>query len=138
GQAFIAGLLRHAPEITAVTNQWVNSYKRLVSGYDAPVYISWARNNQSALVRVPFVKKNKPASVRIEYRAPDAACNPYLALAVLLAAGMTGIREGYELPPEINADVARLTPAERAAAGIKRLPDTLAEALELMEGSELV
>ena len=138
GHAFIAGLLRHAPEITAFTNQWVNSYKRLVSGYDAPVYISWARNNQSALVRVPFVKKNKPASVRVEYRAPDAACNPYLALSVLLAAGLKGVKEGYELPPEINADVARLSPAERAAAGIKRLPDTLAEALELMEGSELV
>ncbi|MFO7299533.1 MAG: glutamine synthetase family protein [Actinomycetes bacterium] len=138
GKAFVAGLLRHAPEITAITNQWVNSYKRLVSGYDAPVWISWARNNQSALVRVPTVKKNKPASVRVEYRAPDAACNPYLALSVLLAAGLKGIKEGYELPPEINADVAKLTPAERAAAGIKRLPATLAEALDLMESSELV
>lgn len=138
GQAFIAGLLRHAAELTAVTNQWVNSYKRLVGGYDAPTYISWARNNQSALVRVPSVKKGKPSSVRVEYRAADAACNPYLALSVILAAGLSGIREGYELPPEITADVQSLTAAERAAAGIKRLPDTLSEALDLLEQSELV
>jgi glutamine synthetase len=138
GQAFIAGLLRHASELTAITNQWVNSYKRLVAGYDAPIYISWARNNQSALVRVPSVKKGKPSSVRVEYRAADAACNPYLALSAILAAGMAGIREGYELPPEVAADVSRLTPAERAAAGAKRLPETLAEALDLMERSELV
>jgi glutamine synthetase len=138
GQAFIAGLLRHAAEMTAVTNQWVNSYKRLVAGFDAPIYISWARNNQSALVRVPSVKKGKPSSVRVEYRAPDAACNPYLALSVMLAAGLEGIRQGYELPPEIAADVKRLTPAERAAAGAKRLPETLSEALDIMEGSDLV
>jgi glutamine synthetase len=138
GQAFIAGLLRHAAEITAVTNQWVNSYKRLVAGFDAPIYISWARNNQSALVRVPSVKKGKPSSVRVEYRAADAACNPYLALSVILAAGLAGVREGYELPPEVAADVHRLTAAERAAAGAKRLPETLSEALDLLEGSELV
>jgi glutamine synthetase len=138
GEAFIAGLLRHAAELTAVTNQWVNSYKRLVGGYDAPTYISWARNNQSALVRVPSVKKGKPSSVRVEYRAADAACNPYLALSVILAAGLSGIRDGYELPPEIAADVSRLTPAERAAAGAKRLPETLSEALELLEQSDLV
>ena len=138
GQAFIAGLLRHAAEITAVTNQWVNSYKRLVAGFDAPIYISWARNNQSALVRVPSVKKGKPSSVRVEYRAADAACNPYLALSVILAAGLAGIREGYELPPEVAADMHRLTAAERAAAGAMRLPETLSEALDLLEGSELV
>jgi glutamine synthetase len=138
GQAFIAGLLTHAAEITAVTNQWVNSYKRLVSGFDAPIYISWARNNQSALVRVPSVKKGKPSSVRVEYRAPDPACNPYLALSVILAAGLAGIREGYELPPEVATDVTRLTASERAAAGVARLPETLAEALDLMEKSELV
>ena len=137
-EAFIAGLLKHAPEITAITNQWVNSYKRLVSGFDAPIYVSWARNNQSALVRVPSVKKGKPSSVRVEYRAADAACNPYLALSVMLAAGLNGIREGYELPPEVAADVDRLSPSERAAVGVKRLPDTLASALDLMEGSELV
>ncbi len=138
GQAFIAGLLRHAPEMTAITNQWVNSYKRLVAGYDAPIWISWARNNQSALVRVPSVKMGKPSSVRVEYRAADAACNPYLALSAILAAGMAGIAEGYELPPEVAADVSLLTAAERAAAGIKRLPETLAEALDLMERSELI
>lgn len=138
GEAFIAGLLRHAREMTAVTNQWVNSYKRLVAGFDAPIYVSWARNNQSALVRVPSVKKGKPSSVRVEYRVPDAACNPYLALSVMLAAGLAGIREGYELPPEVAADVHRLSPSERAAAGIKRIPGTLSEALDLMEGSELV
>ena len=138
GQAFIAGLLRHAAELTAITNQWVNSYKRLVAGYDAPIYISWARNNQSALVRVPSVKKGKPSSVRVEYRAADAACNPYLALSAILAAGMAGIKKGYELPPEVTADVSRLTAAERAAAGAKRLPETLAEALDLMEQSDLV
>ena len=138
GQAFIAGLLRHAAEMTAVTNQWVNSYKRLVTGFDAPIYISWGRNNQSSLVRVPAVKKGKPSSVRVEYRAADSACNPYLALSVLLAAGLTGIREGYELPPEVAADLTRLTAAERAAAGAKRLPETLSEALDILEGSELV
>jgi len=138
GQAFIAGLLKHAAELTAVTNQWVNSYKRLVSGFDAPIYISWARNNQSSLVRVPAVKKGKPSSVRIEYRAADSACNPYLALSVLLAAGLTGIREGYELPPEVAADLTRLTAAERAAAGARRLPETLSEALDILEGSDLV
>jgi glutamine synthetase len=137
-EAFIAGLLQHAPEITAITNQWVNSYKRLVSGFDAPIYVSWARNNQSALVRVPSVKRGKPSSVRVEYRAADGGCNPYLALSVMLAAGLAGVREGYELPPEVTADVDRLTPSERAAVGVKRLPDTLASALDLMEESELV
>jgi len=138
GRAFIAGLLRHAAELTAVTNQWVNSYKRLVGGFDAPVYITWARNNQSALVRVPSAKKGKPSSVRVEYRAADAACNPYLVLSVMLAAGLAGVREGYELPPEVEGDVKQLTSAERAAVGAKRLPDTLSEALDLLEGSELV
>jgi glutamine synthetase len=138
GEAFIAGLLKHAAEMTAITNQWVNSYKRLISGFDAPIYMSWARNNQSALVRVPSVKKGKPSSVRVEYRAADAACNPYLALSVILAAGLAGIREGYELPPEIAADVAHMTQAERAALGAKRLPDTLAAALDIMEASDLV
>ena len=138
GEAFIAGLLKHAAEITAVTNQWVNSYKRLVDGFDAPIYMSWARNNQSALVRVPSVKKGKPSSVRAEYRASDAACNPYLALSVILAAGLAGIREGYELPPEIAADVKRMTATERAAVGAKRLPETMSEALDIMESSDLV
>ena len=138
GQQFVAGLLTHAAEITAVTNQWVNSYKRLVAGFDAPIWISWARNNQSALVRVPLAKKGKSSSVRVEYRSPDAAANPYLALSAVLAAGMAGIRNGYELPPEVQDDVHALTASERAAAGIARLPETLADALDRMERSELV
>jgi glutamine synthetase len=138
GQQFVAGLLTHAAEITAVTNQWVNSYKRLVAGFDAPIWISWARNNQSALVRVPLAKKGKSSSVRVEYRSPDAAANPYLALSAVLAAGMAGIRNGYELPPEVQDDVHALTASERSAAGIARLPETLADALDRMERSELM
>jgi len=137
GRGFIAGLLRHGAEITAVTNQWVNSYKRLVSGFDAPVWITWARNNQSALVRVPTPKKGKPTSTRIEYRSPDPACNPYLAFSVILAAGLAGIENGYDLPAEITSNVAGLTPEELSAAGIRRIPGSLADALDAMEGSEL-
>jgi glutamine synthetase len=138
GRQFIAGLLKHAPEITAVTNQLVNSYKRLIAGYEAPVYVTWARNNRSALVRVPVTKSGKQSSTRIEYRSPDPACNPYLAYSVLLAAGLKGIREGYELPLEASANVFELTPEERAAEGIRPLPQSLSEALDVMEGSELV
>jgi glutamine synthetase len=138
GRGFIAGLLQHAREITAVTNQWINSYKRLVPGFDAPVSIAWARNNQSALVRVPTPKTGKPTSTRIEYRSPDPACNPYLTFSVILAAGLAGIAGGYDLPEEIPTDIDALTPAERAAAGISRLPDNLAAALNVMEDSELV
>ncbi len=137
-QSFIAGLIKHAPEITGITNQWVNSYKRLVTGFDAPLYLTWARNNQSALVRVPSAKAGKQASTRVEYRAPDSACNPYLAFSVLLAAGLTGIEQGYELPEEMPRNVYELTAAERAAAGIGTLPSNLAEALDRMEDSELV
>ena len=115
---FIAGVLTHARELTAVTNQWVNSYKRLIIGYEAPVYISWARNNRSALVRVPPTKKGKRDSTRIEYRAPDSAANPYLAFAAVLAAGLTGIEKGYELPAEAAANLYELSPAERLAEGI--------------------
>jgi glutamine synthetase len=137
-QGFVAGLLRHGREITAVTNQWVNSYKRLVSGFDAPVWITWARNNQSALIRVPTPKKGKPASTRIEYRSPDPACNPYLAFSVILAAGLAGIEGNYDLPPEIASNVNGITPEELAANGIARIPDNLASALDVMEESELV
>lgn len=137
-EAFIAGLLRHAGEITAVTNQWVNSYKRLVTGFDAPVWITWARNNQSALIRVPTPKKGKPASTRVEYRSPDPACNPYLAFSVILTAGLAGIEGNYDLPPEITSDVNGLTPEELAAHGIERIPGNLAAALDAMEESELV
>jgi glutamine synthetase len=138
GRRFIAGLLVHAPEITAVTNQWVNSYKRLIVGYEAPVYVSWARNNRSALVRVPPTKKGKKESTRIEYRAPDSACNPYLAFAALLAAGLTGIERGYELPPEAAANLYELTVEQRLAEGIPALPGSLADAVAVMENSELM
>jgi glutamine synthetase len=139
GKAFIAGLLKHAREITAVTNQTVNSYKRLIAGYEAPVYVCWARNNESALVRVPVPKKGKgESSTRIEFRSPDPACNPYLAFSVMLAAGLKGIEQGYELPPEATNNIYEMTPEERAAEGIGALPQSLAEAIEVMEGSELV
>ena len=137
-EGFIAGLLRHAGEITAITNQWVNSYKRLVSGYEAPIHVSWARNNRSALVRVPVVKPGKSESTRIEYRSPDSACNPYLAFAVILAAGLRGIEQGYELPPEADANLFALSPEELDAKGILHLPGSLHEALAMMESSELV
>lgn len=135
---FIAGLLEHAPEITAVTNQWVNSYKRLAGGGEAPPYACWAHNNRSALVRVPMYKPSKGQSTRIEYRALDSGANPYLAYAVILAAGLKGIEEGYELPPEAEDDVWSLTDSERRALGMKPLPESLNEAIALMERSELV
>jgi glutamine synthetase len=135
---FIAGLLRHASEITAVTNQWVNSYKRLVSGYEAPIHVSWARNNRSALVRIPVVKRGKPESTRIEYRSPDSACNPYLAFAVILAAGLRGIENEYELPREASANLFAMTSEELAADGIRSLPGSLNDAVIEMERSELV
>jgi glutamine synthetase len=137
-RGFIAGLLAHAPEITAVTNQVVNSYKRLIVGYEAPVYVTWARNNRSALVRIPVTKRGKQSSTRIEFRSPDPACNPYLAFSVMLAAGLRGIEEGYELSPEAAANVFRMTDEERAAEGIRPLPQSLSDALDVMEGSELV
>jgi glutamine synthetase len=138
GRSFIAGLLTHAREITAVTNQLVNSYKRLIPGSEAPVHVSWARNNRSALVRVPLAKAGKESSTRIEYRSPDPACNPYLAYSVMLAAGLKGLEEGYELGPEAAANIFELTEEERAAEGITALPQSLAEALDEMERSELV
>ena len=138
GRSFIAGLLAHAPEITAVTNQLVNSYKRLIVGYEAPTFITWARNNRSALIRIPVTKHGKQSSTRIEYRAPDPACNPYLAFSVILAAGLRGIEQGYELGPEAAANVFELTAEERAAEGIGLLPQSLSDALDVMERSELV
>jgi len=137
-KGFISGVLAHAREITAVTNQWVNSYKRLVKGYEAPVYVSWARNNRSALVRVPVVKKGHPESTRIEFRSPDPACNPYLAFAVVLAAGLRGIEEGYALPDEASANLYAMSPEELLAEKIESLPGSLAEAVTEMERSELV
>jgi glutamine synthetase len=138
GRAFIAGLLRHAGEITAVTNQWVNSYKRLAVGDEAPSFISWGHNNRSALVRVPMYKPHKGQSSRVEFRSLDSAANPYLAFALMLAAGLKGIEEGYELPAEVEDDIWSLTSRERKALGIKPLPGSLAEAISAMEDSELV
>ena len=138
GKAFIAGLLHHAREITAITNQTVNSYKRLVVGYEAPVYVGWARNNRSALVRVPLPKRGKESSTRIEFRSPDPACNPYLAFSVMLAAGLKGIEEGYDLPPEATNNIFEMTDDERAVEGIGELPHSLSEAIDVMSGSELV
>jgi glutamine synthetase len=138
GRAFIAGLLTHAAEITAVTNQWVNSYKRLFGGGEAPSYVCWGHNNRSALVRVPMYKPAKGQSTRVEVRSPDAACNPYLAFAVLLGAGLKGIEQGYELPEGAEDDVWALTDAERRALGIEPLPSSLADAITAMERSELV
>ncbi len=135
---FMAGLLRHAAEITAVTNQTVNSYKRLVPGFEAPVHISWARNNRSGLIRVPIPKKGNPLATRIEYRSPDPACNPYLAFSVMLAAGMRGIREGYELPTEADANLFQMDDAQLAKLGIDQIPSSLGDALKVMEESSLV
>jgi len=135
---YIAGLLKHAPEICSVVAQWVNSYKRLVPGYEAPVYVAWARRNRSTLVRVPMYKPGHAKATRAEFRCPDPACNPYLAFAVMLAAGLKGIEEGYELPPPVEADIFEMSPEARAQAGIPSLPGSLIEAIELTEKSELV
>jgi len=137
-KAFIAGLLRHASEITAVCNQWVNSYKRLIAGGEAPVHVTWGHNNRSALVRVPMYKPQKGNSTRVEFRSPDSATNPYLAFALILAAGMKGIEEGYELAPGAEDDIWALSDTERKAMGYERLPTSLSDAIRVMEGSELV
>ena len=135
---FMAGLLRHAAEITAITNQTVNSYKRLVPGFEAPVHISWARNNRSGLIRVPVQKRNSEQSTRIEYRSPDPACNPYLAFSVILAAGLRGIKEGYELPQEADANLFEIGDDMLEKLGIGQLPQSMSDALRVMERSELV
>ena len=137
-RSFIAGILRHAPEITAVTNQWVNSYKRLAGGAEAPAMVCWGHNNRSALVRVPMYKPTKGNSTRVEFRSLDSACNPYLAFAVILASGLKGIEDGYDLPPGSEDDVWSLTPAERRAMGMEPLPGSLNQAIQAMERSELV
>ena len=138
GRQFVAGLLTHAPEITAITNQFVNSYKRLWGGDEAPSYVTWGHNNRSALVRVPLYKPGKGQSARVEYRAIDSAANPYLAFSLMLAAGLKGIQEGYELPAEADGDVWNMSDAERRALGYDPLPAGLDRALRLMEESELV
>ncbi|MBP2473865.1 glutamine synthetase [Crossiella equi] len=138
GKAFVAGLLKHAREISAVTNQWVNSYKRLIVGGEAPTAVCWGHANRSALVRVPMYSPGKASSRRVEIRSIDSACNPYLAYAVVIAAGLKGVREGYELPPPTEDDVWSLTESERRAAGYASLPQNLTEALTAMENSELL
>jgi glutamine synthetase len=138
GKGYVAGLLRHAREMSAVTNQWINSYKRLAAGYEAPNFVCWGRRNNSALVRVPQAKPGKEQSARVEFRAPDSACNPYLTFAVMLAAGMRGIEEGYELPPEAAENIFEMTPEERRAASIVSLPSSLLSAVEEMERSDLM
>ncbi len=138
GRRFIAGVLAHAPEISVVTNQWVNSYKRMTVGGEAPSYVCWGHNNRSAMVRVPMYKPLKGASTRVEVRTLDPACNPYLAFAAVLAAGMRGIEQGYELPREAEDDVWALTERERKSLGIDPLPKNLNEAIAIAENSELL
>lgn len=135
---YIAGLLKHAPEITAVCNQWVNSYKRLVPGYEAPVYISWARRNRSDLVRVPEYQPGREEATRVEFRSPDPACNPYLAFSVMLAAGLEGIEKKYDLVDPVEENVYEMSEAERNRRGIGMLPGSLYEAIQLAEKSDLV
>jgi len=137
-KSYIAGLLHHAREITIATNQWVNSYKRLVPGYEAPVYLSWALRNRSDLIRVPEYKPGKEGELRIEYRSPDPACNPYLAFAVMLAAGLEGIEKEYPCPEPVEENVFQMTAEERKRRGIAHLPGSLFEAIELAEQSELL
>ena len=137
-RCFIAGLMRHAREITLVTNQWVNSYKRLVPRFEAPVYVSWATVNRSDLIRVPAYKTGREESRRIEYRAPDSACNPYLTFSVMLAAGLEGIEKEYTLPPPVESHVYLMTEQERRAQEIEALPGSLWEAIQVTENSELV
>ena len=137
-KCYIAGLMKHAPEITAITSQWVNSYKRLVPGYEAPTYITWGTRNRSALVRIPEYQPGNEKALRAEFRSPDPACNPYLAFAVMLAAGLEGIERKYELPPPVEQDAFRLSEEERKRRNIGSLPASLQQAIELMEGSELV
>jgi len=138
GRCYLAGILKHSREIVAVTNQWVNSYKRLVPGYEAPVYVAWGQRNRSALIRVPLYKPGKPRATRVEFRCPDPACNPYLAFAVMLAAGLKGIEEKYELPDPFEEDIYLMNVEERKNHGIKTLPDSLYSSLQIAQESELV
>lgn len=137
-KSFVAGLLKYAPEITLVTNQWVNSYKRLIPGFEAPIYASWAGRSHSDLVRVPEYRPGREDSTRIEYRAPDSACNPYLALSAMLAAGLEGVEQKLDPPPKTDEDLHSLTAEARAALGVGTLPTNLSEAIEAARGSELL
>jgi glutamine synthetase len=137
GKAFIAGQLRHAREIAAVFAQWVNSYKRLVPGYEAPVYVAWSQRNRSALIRIPLYKPGSEQATRAEIRCPDPACNPYLLFACLLHAGLEGIEHGYELPDPMETNLYHLTPEQRRERGIVSLPETLGEAIDELSRSDL-
>jgi glutamine synthetase len=138
GKGFIAGQLRHARELAGVFAQWVNSYKRLVPGYEAPVYVAWSRRNRSALIRIPLYKPGAEAATRAEIRCPDPACNPYLTFATLLHAGLDGIEKGYELPAPMEKNLYHLTAEERAKQGIVSLPETLGEAVSELAQSDLI
>ena len=135
---FSAGLMKHAREITSVTNQWVNSYKRLVPSYEAPTYVTWSEVNRSDLIRIPSFRPGREMSRRIEYRSPDPACNPYLAFSVMLAAGLEGIRNKYQLPETSGQNVNNMSPEERYSKGIEPLPRNLYEAIQITENSDLV
>ncbi len=135
---FIAGQLRHAKEMSAVFAQWVNSYKRLVPGYEAPVYIAWSNKNRSALIRIPVYYPGKEQSTRAELRCPDPACNPYLTFAVILNAGLDGIEKGYKLEEPMEKNLYHLTDEQRKELGIESLPGNLGEAISIAEKSELV
>jgi len=137
GKAFIAGQLRHAREIAAVFAQWVNSYKRLVPGYEAPVYVAWSQRNRSALIRIPLYKPGSEQATRAEIRCPDPACNPYLTFAALLHAGLEGVEQGYELPDPMETNLYHLTPEQRRERGIISLPETLGEAIDELAQSDL-
>jgi glutamine synthetase len=137
GKAFIAGQLKHAREIAGVFAQWVNSYKRLVPGYEAPVYVAWSQRNRSALIRIPLYKPGSEQATRAEIRCPDPACNPYLTFACLLHAGLEGIEKGYELPDPMETNLYHLTAEQRRERGIVSLPETLGEAIDELSQSEL-
>ena len=130
--------MKHAPEISIDTNQWINSYKRLVAGYEAPVYTSWASGNSSDLVRIPSFKPGREDSVRLEYRSPDPACNPYLAFSAILTAGLAGIRNKYDVPPPVDGNVFEMTEEQRSTRGIKTLPGSLFEAITMAERSDIL
>jgi glutamine synthetase len=138
GKAFIAGLLRHARELSAVFAQWVNSYKRLVPGFEAPVYVAWSQRNRSALIRIPLYKPGSEQATRAEIRCPDPSCNPYLTFATLLHAGLEGIERGYELPAPMETNLYHLTPEQRRERGIVSLPETLGEAIDELAASDLM
>jgi glutamine synthetase len=138
GKAFIAGLLRHARELSAVFAQWVNSYKRLVPGYEAPVYVAWSQRNRSALIRIPLYKPGSEQATRAEIRCPDPSCNPYLTFAALLHAGLEGIEQGYELEAPMETNLYHLTPEQREERGIVALPETLGEAIDELCHSQLM